>query len=93
MVNRVALRDFPSTVHTNFYGVIYTAISHVYYLRALFVLWRCEYITYPVFKLEKETKGVSTEFYSESTGVYGFSFHRAHKSVLPIECFHSVPRD
>ena len=30
MANRLAFLDFPSTVHTNFYGVIYTAISPVY---------------------------------------------------------------
>ena len=30
MANRLVFLDFPSTVHTNFYGVIYTAISPVY---------------------------------------------------------------
>ena len=30
MANRLVFLDFPSTVHTNFYGVISTAISPVY---------------------------------------------------------------
>ena len=30
MENRLVFLDFPSTVHTNFYGVIYAAISPVY---------------------------------------------------------------
>ena len=29
MAIRLVFLDFPSTVHTNFYGVIYTAISRV----------------------------------------------------------------
>ena len=37
-----------------------------------------------LFEWERETKCVSTEFYSESTGVFGFSIYRAHKSVLTI---------
>ena len=38
----------------------------------------------PVFERERETKCVSTEFYDQSNGVFGFSIYRAHKSVLTI---------
>ena len=80
--NRLVFLDFPSTVHTNFYGVICTAIPRVC-ITSVF----CDMvmrITYPAFEWERETKCVSTEFYSESIGVFGFSIYRAHKSVLTI---------
>ena len=60
MANRLVFLDFPSTVHRNFYGVIYAAISPVY-ITSVFCDMAMQ-ITYPAFKWGRETKRVSREF-------------------------------
>ena len=48
------------------------------------MIWPCEKLS-PAFEWERETKRVSREFDGQSTGVFGFSIYRAHKSVLTID--------
>ena len=82
MVNRAVVTNFPSTVHTNLHGVIYTAIPRAYLLGAL--LWYCDAkFSFP-FSFKNRAKWVGTEFYVKLTGVFGFSIYRAHKSVLTV---------
>ena len=58
-------------------------LFHLYILQAFFVIWPCQELS-PAFEWGRETKRVSWEFDGQSTGVFGFSIYRAHKSVLTL---------